>query len=663
MAGAMVAALVLTLMWAVIAGQGSRTSREQLLQPAHDMGATVTFRFETRVDNYDGHRVTAVMVAGVPGEAPARPPGVARFPRPGEVFVSPALAHLMATDPEFARRFPGRGAGTVAEAGLASPDEIVAVAGLPDTELAGGLSANRWNGYGGQFEQPLIPQRGLVSTVLALVGLPLLFFGFVVARLSANERRRRAAVLNLIGVPAGVLARAARIEAGAHAFAGALAGLASGAALVPWLAQAGVFGFTWFGSDTPITPGLAISALVVLPLAVGGAASWGTRRQLREVVATRHAPAGGNRGPLPFVPFAVGTMILGTIWVFGNADTGLLLNSPTVLLLGGAGLVLAVAGVLWVTAPLLRRVARRIQGSERPGVMLAGRRLMHDASIEVMSAVGILLVLVTGVFGVGILTYMKGVEPVVTRQTFLTVSSLRSDGARAALTAGAQAYALQPLPAPGTPSDALIASCSDLVTLLRAEGTSAADAVKEQCVDGRTYTVVDAATHASNGPPDSRHTDGPLLVPVLGQTMLSGTMFLTTNPPGNYQDGMAKGLLTALVNSADVDRFTTVVESADPLASVSTPTQNDSITAQYPIIRSIIVNNIVFGALVSLAAFLLAAVDRARARRRQATSLLILGTPRRVLAAAVTVGSAGRHRSHVFTPARRTRQGPGGLTW
>ena len=76
--------------------------------------------------------LVVVDLARTGSAAPPPPPGLAAFPEPGQVALSPALAALAATRPELAARFgTGTGTGTaeLGRAALAHPDELVAVVG------------------------------------------------------------------------------------------------------------------------------------------------------------------------------------------------------------------------------------------------------------------------------------------------------------------------------------------------------------------------------------------------------------------------------------------------------------------------------------------------------------------------------------------------------
>ena len=96
-------------------------------------GASLLIRSD--VDSYAGEPLVRVLVAGLT-DAPPTPPGVDRVPRPGQAVVSPALAALMKTVPadQLGDRI-GAVIGTVGDAGLRSPDELVAVIGVDPAML------------------------------------------------------------------------------------------------------------------------------------------------------------------------------------------------------------------------------------------------------------------------------------------------------------------------------------------------------------------------------------------------------------------------------------------------------------------------------------------------------------------------------------------------
>ena len=76
----------------------------------------------TRYDYVRGRQITVVDLAALNGRAPA-PPGLARFPAPGEAWLSPALAELAGQLPadQLAARFPAR-TGVLGEEALIHPE-------------------------------------------------------------------------------------------------------------------------------------------------------------------------------------------------------------------------------------------------------------------------------------------------------------------------------------------------------------------------------------------------------------------------------------------------------------------------------------------------------------------------------------------------------------
>src|SRR6187401_279044 len=86
-------------------------------------------------DFVEGRPLARIDLAAVGHGGPV-PPGLPRLPHPGETFVSPALADLLAQRPddELGDRF-GTIVGTMGEAGLQAPNELVAVNGLPVAAL------------------------------------------------------------------------------------------------------------------------------------------------------------------------------------------------------------------------------------------------------------------------------------------------------------------------------------------------------------------------------------------------------------------------------------------------------------------------------------------------------------------------------------------------
>ena len=105
------------------------------LRPDRDgtaAGADLLIRSD--VDEYQGEPIVRVLVAGLTAIRRRRRASI-RLPGPGEAVVSPALAALMKDVPadQLGDRI-GTVVGTVGDAGLRSPDELVAIVGLDSAD-------------------------------------------------------------------------------------------------------------------------------------------------------------------------------------------------------------------------------------------------------------------------------------------------------------------------------------------------------------------------------------------------------------------------------------------------------------------------------------------------------------------------------------------------
>ncbi|WP_160159756.1 hypothetical protein [Streptomyces sp. WAC05374] len=320
------------------------------------------------------------------------PPGLPRWPRPGEAFVSPALLDVM---PAAATRF-GRLAGTVAEEGLADAGELfvyvrppagVTIKGHETTLGITGFGAERPAGppsfVSQSFDRPesdlywlLVPQLGLPAAVLLAVS----------SRLGARQRDGRLAVLYAIGGGRSVRARIAAGEC--------LRPLAAGTVLagVPLVAA------TLTGIRLPLT-GYAVSAADLaplrwqFPLALAGV--WAALCLLFAALHLRVRPAGSGR-PRPARPLPSawpGTVsAVGGLAVVSGAAAG-----------GAMGIRLFVLGTtltLIGLPPLLGRAAARVsvrltrQGTGNPARLVGGR--WAAAHPTVIARAGAALVVMLG---------------------------------------------------------------------------------------------------------------------------------------------------------------------------------------------------------------------------------------------------------------------------
>ncbi|MGW0803532.1 FtsX-like permease family protein [Nonomuraea sp. NPDC002799] len=242
----------------------------------------------SRYDYVRDQAITVVDLAALGRDAPA-PPGMPRFPQPGEVWLSPALAALAERLPagELAKRYP-EPKGVLGDEALVHPDELVAVVGHgPDAPEVTASRADDWvvakpptkvATLAGATSEDAEAYRMLSLVASVLMAVPLLVFGGAAARLTVARRDQRLAALRLIGATPGQVVGMTVAEAVIVALAGALAGAVVFAVAAPLLAGVEIQGGPWFVSDLFPDPLVLAGVLVAVPLLVGLSAVAGLRR-------------------------------------------------------------------------------------------------------------------------------------------------------------------------------------------------------------------------------------------------------------------------------------------------------------------------------------------------------------------------------------------------
>ncbi|WP_244258136.1 ABC transporter permease [Streptomyces sp. Tu 2975] len=202
------------------------------------------------------------------GAAPALPPGLDRAPAAGEMYVSPALADLLAS-PEgrlLKERLNHRTVGLIGETGLLDPGELRFYAGSSTlTTDTGGVRVDGYGTRGGG--DPMAPVL-IVVVVLACVVLlvPVTVFIATAVRFGGEQRDRRLAALRLVGADA----RTTRWIAAGEALFGAVLGLAVGAAAFAGgrliAGSVRVWDLSAFPSDVVPVPWLGALILLAVPV-------------------------------------------------------------------------------------------------------------------------------------------------------------------------------------------------------------------------------------------------------------------------------------------------------------------------------------------------------------------------------------------------------------
>ncbi|MFI1360746.1 FtsX-like permease family protein [Streptomyces sp. NPDC020898] len=331
-----------------------------------------------------GTPVTVVDVAQLAGRKAPAPPGMPRFPEPGEVWVSPALADLLHRLPADRHPVPGTVAGTLGRDAVAHPGELVALVGHRPTAAAvttprevdprrpgDTVTPTRVADFTGQRSADGIGSGyvALAKIATILVVVPLLVLGASSARLSVSRRDQRLAALRLIGATPGRIAGMTAAEAALTGAAGALLGTLGYGLLLPATAQVSVAGGSWYAADLwvglPVL--LAVLAGVVAMVVVSALVG------LRQVVVGPLGVARRSQPPrmsflraLAFVAVIVGYSLY-------TQEHKSDVNGPLVFF-ALVFLALSLIGP-WVVGVLGRIICAH---ARKPATLLAGRRLLDD---------------------------------------------------------------------------------------------------------------------------------------------------------------------------------------------------------------------------------------------------------------------------------------------
>ncbi|GAA3870009.1 hypothetical protein GCM10023084_23850 [Streptomyces lacrimifluminis] len=408
---AAVGSLILLVLTAACFGSGARAHDTAWRIPAPDRHGTAV---QTVGTTYLGDRpVTVVSLAQLPGrKATPAPPGLTGFPKPGQVYVSPALAGLLHSTPanQLADRFPKVSSyGTIGDAGLAAPEELVAVVGRAASDPAvstaaeplgmfaqfGGLTARAVvSGFDGSDVSVFTsPDKPAVSMGVAIVAVPVIVLAAAAGRLGAARREQRLAALRLAGATPRQILAMTGLESGVVGAAGALVGALAYCLLLPALAEI-PFGIgTWYTGRLWV--GLPwLLAIVVFVAALIAVSAMLTLRQV--AISPLGVAQQANPRRTRFIRLLLFVAVLLYIYVTTSS--------------GGAGsrqllvMLLMFYGAFWLLGPWvvdrLGRITARF--ARRPATLLAARRLSDDPRGSWRTVSGLVLAgFVAGFFTVG----------------------------------------------------------------------------------------------------------------------------------------------------------------------------------------------------------------------------------------------------------------------
>lgn len=186
---------------ATVATFDGRETRADARGPVIAFGKDATLLYREGADSVGSRPVSVVFVRPLTADAPV-PAGVTRWPKPGEVLLSPELARTGASEGILTRY--GRFVGTITTDGLVSPSERLAYVRVGD---GAPKSDRRWMGVSafgssGGATGEMVYQPAVTSPLLALwslTGLPALALAVVAARVGSGTRDRRSGLLQALG--------------------------------------------------------------------------------------------------------------------------------------------------------------------------------------------------------------------------------------------------------------------------------------------------------------------------------------------------------------------------------------------------------------------------------------------------------------------------------
>ena len=556
------------------------------------------------------------------------PPGLTRLPRPGEVFVSPALRDLLATTEGrrlVAPRIPGRVVGTIGDDGLLAPSELGYYAGARRL----GAEARRVIRFGDRGGRRALPPILGLLTVLGLVAvlLPVAVLVGAAVRTGGEERDRRLAALRLVGASHAMTRRVAAGEALVAAGLGLVLG-----ALLFLVVRANAGRLTlWELSVFPadVRPSLPLAVLVAagVPAAAVLVSLLALRRVVAEPLGVVRRAEESRRRRLWWrllLP-AAGLLILAT----ANADSG-----EVRVAAGTVALLIGVAALLpWV-------VERAVAGLGGGAVawQLAVRRLQLDPGGPARTVSGVAVAVAGAIALQMVLTGVQEDFKAETREdpSRATVHAAFDDvpaaaaGERLAAAQGARtAVAIASYGPPGQPESAVhVAPCAALRELIRVS----------RCADGDVFRSPRARPSVAESWPGARTVR--TRSDPLGR--MPGGIFATPRAARGVELGNGSVDVWVRVNPEDPDAVEHVRNAAATISPQARVQQlrRTRTDAEFDLLRRALLAGAAIAIGLIGCSLLLTALDQLRERRRLLAVLVAFGTRTSTLAWSVLWQSA-----------------------
>jgi hypothetical protein len=371
--------------WAATSAHNPRPARH----PAD--ASPVLWRAET--DHFEGHSITRVDVAAL-GPHPLLPPGLARLPGPGQLAASPALARLLRGTPAamLGNRYPARIVGSVGDAALIGPGQLVAVVGRDPAWLRSQPGVAEVHSIESAAVGANLAATGFlrIMVVIGIIGLlvPVGVFVTTATRLGAARREQRLAALRLAGATPRQTALIAAAETVLAAVAGTGLGFAAFAVARPYAARIPVDGYAFFPGDLRLSAGPAVLIAVGVPVLAGAAALLSLRRVQISPLGTARQAAPSRPTWRRLIPLAAGLAGFAGAMVLVATLTGS--NIP--LIAAALSFLVVITGIV-AAGPLLTVVVARSMsrlGRRAPG-LLAARHLQGNPGAGFRAISGLIL--------------------------------------------------------------------------------------------------------------------------------------------------------------------------------------------------------------------------------------------------------------------------------
>lgn len=593
--------------------------------------------------SFHGVSINGSYLHGTAPDSPV-PPGLTTLPGPNEVAVSPALADLLRTEPSLRPRFPQKIVGTIGDAGLRGPAELMFYAGtgpLPDAGpgLAAPQQVYAFGAPGGSRpDDPTLMVVAILGGVAALI--PILIFVSVSSRIAGAQRDRRLAALRLVGSSN----RQVRRIAAAESLVGAAAGLAVGALAFLGLRQLAphieLLGWSTFVTDVVPSAPLVVAIVLMVPALAVGTVLFALRRVIIEPLGVVRETKPIRRQlwwRLGLIAAGIGLLLVAKPVTQQFSDAWI-----TLIVVGASSLLIGVPAILpW----LIERVVDRVHGGA-PSWQLAIRRLQLDSGTpaRVVSGVAVVLASTVSLQLMLLATAGENYQPPANGWVTVYTTAAAADRVTAELAkvpAAKQVGLVQEitaLDADGDRHTIAVASCATIEGLLDVHGCRDGDGYASgpnYAKAGQVWSLVNA-----HGPstPVATYTVPGNLTPAAQRISPLGDVVLTpvaaamlTLPSDRYVQAW---VLTDPAQAGATDQIATGLGGLtwQVFVGFSGADLLSGDQQAYAAIRTALLTASMFTLLLAGVSMLVLALEQIRERRRPLAMLAAAGVPRSTLA-------------------------------